>query len=353
MKRFLILSALGLLPAVACDDQAATKSTSPQSNPDGGNTTPTPTPGVCKPSECPKPAAGIACCTPNADCGMDPTGVGLTCLPSPDSASSRVCKRDSKGKITSDDVECPVPIVGTPCCTALGGCGWDPFASGYVCFANPPPVNPTCDITTCPAPDGGAKPCCLPNGNCGTDALGIGICFPPPLPPPAPTCDITKCAADAGGGLKSCCLPNGKCGVDTLGIGICFPPPPEATCDLKKCAPDPSGYKSCCLPNGQCGTDNLGIGVCFLPPLPPPNYTQVPDDPRITAECPSFIGAFGYPVWGCCQRVGKYGVCGQFQGNSCLLSGFIPSGPPPAADSGITEPFLRCTPPPAKSDAGP
>ena len=244
-----------------------------------------------------------------------------------------MCKRDKDGKIFSNDVECKPQIIGSACCTAFGGCGWDPFASGFICFANPPPINPTCDINTCPTPDGGAKPCCLPNGNCGTDALGIGICFPPPLPPPAPTCDITLCEADAAA-AKSCCLPNGKCGVDTLGIGICFPPPLPATCVLKACPRDPSGYKSCCLPSGACGTDNTGLGICFLPPLPPPNYTQVPDDPTITGECPSFIGAFGYPLWGCCERVGKYGVCGQFQGNQCLLFGQIPTGAS-EADSGI------------------
>lgn len=347
MKRFLILSVLGLLPAVACDDQ--TTKVGQEAKSDGGSNTPTPTPGVCKPLECPKPATGIACCTPNADCGMDPTGVGLTCLPNADSASSRECRRDDNGKISSDGKDCPLPLVGTACCTALGGCGWDPFASGYVCFANPPPVNPTCDITQCPHPDGGAAPCCLPNGKCGTDALGIGICFPPPLPAPPPTCNIDECTADTGS-LKACCLPNGHCGVDTLGIGICFPPPPGPTCDVAKCPKDPSGYKSCCLPNGNCGVDTLQIGACFLPPLPPPDYTKVPDDPSITGECPSFIGAFGYPVWGCCQRIGNYGMCGQFQGNSCLIAGQFPTGPAPKADSGIVEPFLRCTPPPPASN---
>jgi hypothetical protein len=269
VKRFLVLGALGLLPAVACDDQTA-KTTAPAGQPDGGSTIKT-TPGVCRPSECPQPPAGIACCTPSADCGMDPTGVGLTCLPNPGSPSSHECKREADGGFKSDGKQCPEPPIGTPCCTALGGCGWDPFASGFVCFANPPPIKPLCDITKCPQTDGGAAPCCLPNS---------------------------------------------KCGVDTFGIGVCFPPP-----------------------------------------LPPPDYTHVPDDPTITGECPSFIGAFGYPLWGCCERVGKFGVCGQFQGNSCLLPvlGQIPTGPPPKADSGITEPFLRCTPPPLTSpaDGGP
>lgn len=345
MKRFLILSALGLLPAVACDDQASTSVKQTGEEAGTGGSTAKSTPGVCKLAECPKPMTGIPCCTPTADCGMDPTGVGLTCLPNPDSPTSRECRRGDGGKIYSDGVECRPQLIGTACCTALGGCGWDPFGSGFVCFANPPQINPTCDVSKCVTTDGGAKACCLPNGGCGTDALGIGICFPPPLPAPPPTCDVTKCDGDETG-LKACCLPNGQCGVDTLGIGVCFPPPPKPTCDLSKCGPDPSGLRSCCLPNGQCGTDTLGIGVCFVPPLPPPNYTQVPDDPRISSECPSFIGAFGYPVWGCCERVGKYGVCGQFQGNQCLLFGQIPTGPPPAADSGITEPFLRCTPPP-------
>jgi hypothetical protein len=242
-------------------------------------------------------------------------------------------------------------VLGTPCCTALGGCGWDPFASGLICFANPPVLKPPCDITKCPETDGGLARCCLPNGTCGVDSLGIGICFPPPPPPPPPTCDITTCAGGEGG-IKPCCLPNGQCGLDSLGTGFCFPPPAEATCDLAKCPHDPNQPRPCCLPNGQCGADTLGIGICFLPPLPPVS-TQVPDDPSITGECPSYLGLFG-PLWGCCARVGKFGVCGQFTANQCLIpiGTQLPTGPAPAADSGKVENFVRCAPPPLKGDAG-
>jgi len=312
VKRFLIIGALGLLPAVACDDAAP-----PAAGAGTGGAASTLPPGVCNPSLCPKPMTGIPCCTPDADCGMDPTGAGFTCLPNPSSPSTRECKRvpaDGGDKIFAGGTECKPQIIGSACCTALGGCGWDPFGSGLICFANPPKINPLCDVTKCPpVADGGPPACCLPNGKCGVDTLNIGICFPPPPPAPAPTCDISTCPEVNDGGLKSCCLPN-----------------------------------------GQCGTDTLGIGVCFLPPLPPVTYTQVPNDPSITGECPSYIGLFG-PLWGCCARVGKFGVCGQFQGNSCFLNpgSQIPTGPAPAADSGKVENFLRCTPPPVKSDAGP
>ena len=102
------------------------------------------------------------------------------------------------------------------------------------------------------------------------------------------------------------------------------------------------------MPNGECGVDSLGIGICFAnqPAAPdggPPAVVKPPDDPSITGECPSYIGLNG-PVWGCCSA---YGVCGLFADDQCLLSigTQIPTGPPPPKEAGVTEPFLRCTPP--------
>ncbi len=37
-------------------------------------------PGVCELPDCPAPLLGIACCTPDARCGYDPTGLGLGCI---------------------------------------------------------------------------------------------------------------------------------------------------------------------------------------------------------------------------------------------------------------------------------
>jgi hypothetical protein len=328
--KHLLVVPLALLSFAACDDSSPAKKDTDA----GGGIKPVS--GICRRSECPKPATGIACCAPNAACGTDVTGLGLGCVPNPDTiGSGGVC----------DLKECKKEAGASGCCTPLGACGTDPFGNGIFCFPPVPPAAPLCALDKCPAPDGGAKPCCQLNGDCGLDALGIGLCFPPPVP----LCDLSKCPSAEGGPAK-CCQLNGKRGVDTLGIGICFAPPPEATCDLSTCPQPGNGIKPCCQPIGDCGWDSLNIGICFPPPPPPPDggvvvppvVTTPPDDPSINPDCPSFIGLFG-PQWGCCS---PYGVCGTFLGNQCSLGigSQIPNGPPPP-DAG-KEPFLRCTPPP-------
>jgi hypothetical protein len=376
VKRILPFGVLLLCPLwpLACDDDVRHKES------EGGVRQ---TPGVCELSKCPKPKTGTPCCTPDAQCGSDSTGLGLTCEANDESASTRKC-------VLAD---CPTPLIGAPCCTPRAQCGWDPFASGLLCLANaqinlpaadagPPPQ--LCDLASCPKPDAGPAPCCQLNGQCGVDTLGIGLCFPPPtcnlskcprpveggpaaccqpngqcgldtlgiglcFPPPSPLCDLEACPKPDGG-FRSCCLQNGQCGVDTLGIGLCFAPPPAPTCDLSLCPHRADGLRTCCLPNADCGVDLLSIGICFAPPPPvpdggvtPPNTTP-PDDPSITGECPSFLGLLG-PVWGCCSA---YGVCGTFAANQCLLplGTQLPVGPPPPEEAGVTEPFLRCKPPP-------
>jgi hypothetical protein len=380
VKRFSILSGLSALSAVvmfvACDDAPTTKSGLDAGVDSAVAVTPH-TPGVCKLSECPTPKTGIACCTPDADCGNDPTGIGISCTPNADVLAKREC-------VLAD---CPKPALGTACCSPLGTCGWDPFGAGTLCIANGPPivipeggVPPLCDLSKCDQTDGGPKACCQANGQCGVDSLGIGLCFAPPptcdlepcktengpkaccqlngkcgvdtlgvgicFAPPAPLCDLSKCPAPADGGPKPCCQINGQCGVDTLGIGICFAPPPKATCDLKTCKAV-EGLKPCCLPNGECGTDSLGIGLCFPPPPtlpdggPVPVVTGPPKDPSVDGQCPSYLGAFG-PVWGCCS---DYGVCGTFSANQCLLALGTPLPVGPKPEAGVSEPFLRCNPP--------
>ncbi|HVU02367.1 MAG TPA: hypothetical protein VHE30_11475 [Polyangiaceae bacterium] len=339
-KHLLVPVPLVLALFSGCDDSSLKKTG------DAGSTgePSTHTPGVCSPGECPKPAQGIACCTPNADCGTDPTGLGLGCTPNPDTLKAQecklsVCQKDHK------------PPIGNACCTPLGECGWDPFMNGVFCFNFPPetdaaPPPPTCKLDECDPsakPPTGIKSCCLPNGQCGWDTLGIGFCFPPPVP----LCDVESCPHTEGG-PDACCLLNGKCGLDSLGIGFCFPPPPEATCELDKCPAPSTGVKACCMPDGSCGWDSLNVGICFPPPPPlqdagppPPPQTTPPDDPSIDAACPSFMGVFG-PQWGCCS---PWGICGTFLGGTCSLGlgQQIPNGPPPTVDAG-KEPFLRCTP---------
>jgi hypothetical protein len=332
------------------------------------------TPRVCTLSKCPKPDTGIACCTPNAHCGIDPTGLGLACQPNPDDLSGLECVLD----------ECPTPSIGTKCCSPLASCGWDPFGNGFLCLPNGAPLDlpdggPLCNLRSCPFPDGSDPPCCQFNGECGVDP-GLGFCMPPPLcnvaacpdpaggyascclangecgvdvfgiglcfPPPAQFCDLDECPTPEGG-ANACCLANGQCGVDVFNNGSCFPPPPEPTCDLDQCPLSTDGSRACCLPNGQCGQDSLGIGLCFVPPPAPGDggapVTGPPDDPSITGECPSFIGVFG-PIWGCCS---DFGVCGTFASDACLLpvGTQFPAGPPPPPEAGVSEPFLRCNPP--------
>lgn len=373
MKRILLL---GLLLSAACDDGDVRHRTRGDAGVDGA--LPSQVPGVCDLGKCPRPENGVACCTPDARCGNDPSGLGLTCQANHSAASTRKC-------VLKD---CPTPIIGQTCCTPTALCGWDPFGSGLLCLANTPVNLPTdggvstlCDLASCPRTDGGPAPCCQLNGQCGVDTLGNGACSPPPncdlskcpatfeggpraccqnsgecgidslgiglcFPPPMALCDLAKCPM-ADGGAKTCCLQNGQCGVDTLGLGFCFPPT-TTTCELAKCPKGSGGVAACCMPSGECGVDSLGIGVCFAKPPAgvdggPPPATVPPDDPSITGECPSFIGMYG-PIWGCCSA---YGVCGQFASNQCLLpvGTQLPVGPPPPKEAGVSEPFLRCTPP--------
>ena len=332
MKRFLI--PFVLLAFAACDDSTTTVVRKPA---DAG---PTVTSGVCDLANCPKPSAqgAIACCTPDAKCGTDPTGVGLGCIPA--AAEPGTCKVD----------ECPAPPsrFGKACCTPLAQCGFDPFSNGIFCFPAAfelPAVDaaaPTACLASCPLTDGGPKPCCQANGQCGVDSLGIGLCFPPP----PPVCDPAKCPANDAG-VKGCCTLANSCGYDYFGNGLCFPPPVEGKCDLAKC-PSDGKMRACCQPNGQCGVDSLNLGVCFPPPFklpdagpPPPVNPNPPDDPSITGECPSFMGVFG-PTWGCCS---PYGVCGTFANNQCNVAPGTPIQVPgqPFHDAGSS--VLRCTVP--------
>jgi len=255
VKRILTTCLLVLL--AACSDDDGTFRHARQL--DGGGGTTKREPGVCTLADCPVPDMGIACCTPLAQCGFDPNGLGLNCVPNPgEPVADRVCKL----------ADCPTPTLGTACCTPLALCGFDPFASGLICLGYPPPTPPVgdagvsvCEVSSCPQPDTGFA-CCLANGECGVDPFGINLCFVPPPPP-----------VDAG--------------------------------------------------------------------TPPPISTSPPDDPSVTGECPSYLGAFG-PVWGCCS---DYGVCGTFASGTCLLPIGAPLPIDPDGDAGLPAPFLRCSPP--------
>jgi hypothetical protein len=187
---------------------------------------------VCDLSKCPKPEMGIACCTPLAQCGMDPTGVGLACVANPgSSASELVCELK----------DCPRPTTGIACCTPFAQCGSDPFSSGLICFANPPissgPITDAgqCDETECPVTEGGPDACCQTNGECGVDTLGIGVCFAPPpeFDAAVPPIDTTppkhrtvtgECPSFLGtfGPVWGCCSDYGVCG--TFSSGSCLLP---------------------------------------------------------------------------------------------------------------------------------
>src|SRR5262249_50869393 len=156
-----------LLLPFACDDDTSARH-------EGNDAGFAQVPGVCELSKCPKPATGKPCCTPDAQCGSDATGTGLTCEANDESTSTRKC-------VLKD---CPTPLIGDACCTPRAQCGWDPFGSGLLCLANaqinlpadagaPPQL---CDLASCPMPDGGPAPCCQLNGQCGVDTLGIGLC---------------------------------------------------------------------------------------------------------------------------------------------------------------------------------
>ena len=140
VKRFLLPSIV-LLMFAGCDDSSVVV----RLHPDGGASG-----GVCELSKCPQPEKGIACCTPDAACGTDPTGIGLGCTPN--SPPDRVCK-------VSD---CPTPMAGKACCTPLAECGVDPFENGVFCLPIPPATTtldagPPCDVSKCASPKNGPK----------------------------------------------------------------------------------------------------------------------------------------------------------------------------------------------------
>jgi hypothetical protein len=254
VKRILICCAFFLAFGCDTDDRFIDETKLPDAGKDASQQQED---NVCQLSKCPKPDTGLACCTPLAQCGHDPSGSGLSCVPnSGGNASDLICKL----------ADCPVPTVGIACCTPFAQCGFDPFSSGLACFSNPP------DVTA--------------NNNDG-----------------GPLCDLDACPA-ADGGPAACCQQNGKCGVDSWGIGVCFAPPPPAT--------------------------DAAIS------------SEPPDDPSVTGECPSYLGALG-PIWGCCS---DFGVCGTFANDSCLLPVGTPI-PVPADDDEDAGPltFPRCTPP--------
>lgn len=205
--------------------------------------------------------------------------------------------------------KCPQPFIGAACCTPLAQCGADFLGLGMSCLANPgsPVPERTCVLAECPTPPFGV-PCCTTTGACGADPYGSGLmCYPTPQIP------------DAG----------------------------ERACQVQDCPIPPVGYR-CCTIDDRCGSDLYGLNQCapniVIEPPPdggyPPVSTEPPDDPSITGECPSFLGLLG-PVWGCCSR---YGVCGTFQQDECLLPlGTTLPPPAPDEDAGIAD--TRCTPP--------
>ncbi len=265
MKRLIVMTALLTLGVWACGDDED------DAFEGEGNRFHSGTPGVCDLPSCPAPPFGVACCTPLAQCGWDPLGLGTNCAPNPGAPlSDRVCSLDA----------CPEPPVGIQCCTPFGLCGTDPFATGQSCFPNPPPVN-----------------------------------IAPPEPVDAAafiTCDVDACEESELG--PSCCLPDGECGVDTLGVGFCFPRPPEIDASIPQnpISTDPPNDATvdgqcpsfigffgpiwgCCSPFGACGT--FEAGQCLLPvgtPVPlssapdggiPPNV--IPCDPAEPFEFPA------------------------------------------------------------------
>jgi len=202
-----------------------------------------------------------------------------------------------------------------------------------------------CDLSKCPMPETGSA-CCTPTALCGTDTTGIGVCVANPGQE-LPICTLADCEVPPVG--DPCCLPNGRCGRDPWANGLqCFANPPEVRvdageplCDLASC-PSPEEGIACCLASGNCGVDVLALGFCAKPVDGGTGIsTDPPDDPSVTGECPSYLGANNVPVWGCCS---KFGVCGTFLYDSCLLA-FGTQIPVPAnsdEDAGI--PGL-CTPP--------
>jgi hypothetical protein len=244
VKRLILLSALLGCVAFGCGDDEDEEFETGAGYGQGG--------GVCELAECPAPPLGVACCTPTAQCGWDPSGIGTNCAPNIGAPlSDNVCRLDA----------CPLPPVGVACCTPFGLCGTDPFATGQACFPNPPPINVepppavdaaafiTCDVDDCEESELGAA-CCLPNGECGVDVLGIGFCFPPPPPPVEPA-------------------PNPF----TQG------PPNDPTVDGQ--CPSVVGFLGpiwgCCSPYGACGTYDPATEACVLPVGTPIPLSSAPD----------------------------------------------------------------------------
>lgn len=205
--------------------------------------------------------------------------------------------------------DCPRPFIGVACCTPLAQCGTDLLGLGLACIANPGErIDTVCDLMECPEPPFGIA-CCTPVGRCGTDLYGTGLTCYANAPP----------VRGKDGGLL---------------------------CNLEDCPIPAAGY-ACCTIDGRCGTDLYGWGQCLPNPIVPDGGYPVPsneppDDPSVTGECPSYLGAFG-PVWGCCS---PFGVCGTFQFGACLLpiGTPLPVGP---VDEDSGDPSL-CTPPPKK-----
>lgn len=218
MKRILIPCLLVMLAACGDDDDDLRPSRQRDSG--AGDQEP----GVCKLSDCPVPEMGVACCTPYAQCGYDPTELGLVCVPNAGQPlSDREC-------VLAD---CAEPLVGKACCTPYAECGFDPFESGLFCFPFPPEIPafdagaPPCDMSTCPVPEGGGYPCCQDNGECGVDPFGVGLCFEEqpatdggivlePIsttPPDDPSVD-GQCPSYLGlyGPVWGCCSTYGVCG---------------------------------------------------------------------------------------------------------------------------------------------
>lgn len=224
---------------------------------------------------------------------------------------------------------------------ALVGCGDDDVQ------ATPDAglVTGVCDLSKCPTPTTGVA-CCTPSALCGADTTGFGVCVANPGQA-LPICELATCEVPPVG--EACCLPNGRCGRDPWATGgQCFANPPKVNgdaggplCDLASC-PSPEDGIACCLASGNCGVDVLGLGFCAKPVDGGVTMsTDPPDDPSITGECPSYLGAGNVPVWGCCST---FGVCGTFLYETCLLppNTQIPVPADRDEDSGIRG---LCTPP--------
>ena len=115
-----------------------------------------------------------ACCGPQGQCGFDPIGLGLNCVPNPGEKTGRVC----------DLPKCPETTTGHKCCTPYAECGYDPTDTGAFCFPLPESNvdagnSATCDLPNCPMNDGGPAACCTDDGKCGFDSLGVGLCEAP------------------------------------------------------------------------------------------------------------------------------------------------------------------------------